>query len=274
MNDASYQTKPLPSAFIWRRIHSFMGLWLVIFLIEHLLTNSQAALFFGDDGNGFVRAVNALHNLPYLPVIEITLLGVPFLVHMVWGIQYLLTSKQNAYGNDGKSPSLGEYPRNHAYTWQRITSWILLIGIIAHVIDMRILDYPETVQRDNKTHYRVEVDLEPGIYSLSQRLGFTLEEAEKGTDGYAVTDNFGTAELLVVRETFKSPLMIALYTFFVLAAVFHGFNGLWTFCITWGITLTERAQRRMRTLSTLLMILIAFLGLAAIWGTYWINLRH
>lgn len=272
MTHENYTAPPLPSAFMWRRIQSFMGLWLVLFLIQHLLTNSQAALFIGDDGNGFVRAVNGLHNLPYLPVIEITLLGVPFLIHIVWGINYLFTSKQNAYGNDGKSPALGEYPRNHAYTWQRITSWILLIGLIGHLIDMRYLHYPIIEKNNNETHYQVEVAHDPGIHSLADRLNFTLAERE-GKE-YAIADNFGTAELLVVRETFKSPLMIALYTFFVLAAVFHGFNGLWTFCITWGLTLTARSQRRMRTLSTLLMILIGFLGLAAIWGTYWINLRQ
>src|SRR5258708_7890118 len=142
MEHSSYPAHPLPSAFIWRRLQSFMGLWLVLFLIEHLFTNSQAALFFGDDGNGFVRAVNALKNLPYLSVIEVTLIGVPFLVHGGWGIYYLFTSKSNSWGNDGTRPYLPEYPRNHAYTWQRITSWILLIGIIAHVVDMRFIHYP------------------------------------------------------------------------------------------------------------------------------------
>ena len=80
--------------------------------------------------------------------------------------------------------------------------------------------------------------------------------------------SFGIAELLMVRDTFKSPLMILLYTGLVLAACFHGFNGLWTFMISWGITLTARSQRLMRTLATGLMVLVTFLGLAAIWGTY------
>lgn len=62
----------IPKAFIWRRLHSLMGLWLVLFLIEHLLTNSQAALWLGDNGRGFVNMVNAIHNLPYLEVIELT----------------------------------------------------------------------------------------------------------------------------------------------------------------------------------------------------------
>ena len=47
-------TAVIPRAFIWRRLHSLMGLWLVLFLGEHLLTNSQAALWLGDNGKGFV----------------------------------------------------------------------------------------------------------------------------------------------------------------------------------------------------------------------------
>jgi succinate dehydrogenase / fumarate reductase cytochrome b subunit len=89
----------------------------------------------------------------------------------------------------------------------------------------------------------------------------------------ALSPNFGTAVLLMVRETFKSPLMIFLYTVFVLAATFHAFNGLWTFMITWGITLTAASQQLMRKCAVVLMVLISFLGLAAIWATYWINLK-
>src|SRR4051812_29543012 len=120
---AHYDVAPsIPKAFIWRRVHSLAGLWFVLFLIEHLLTNSQAALFIGDNGSGFVEAVNFIKSLPYLPVIEIFLLGVPFLVHAIWGVKYLLTSKFNSFPADGSTPSLPQYPRNQAFTWQRITS--------------------------------------------------------------------------------------------------------------------------------------------------------
>ena len=129
----TYQAPPIPNAFLWRRAHSLTGLWLVIFLIEHLLTNSQAALWIGDNGLGFIQAVNSLKELPHLQAIEIFLLGVPLLVHGLWGVKYLMTSKMNSFASDGSSPSLPQYPRNRAYTWQRITSWILLVGIAAHV---------------------------------------------------------------------------------------------------------------------------------------------
>lgn len=317
----TYPAPPIPRAFIWRRAHSLTGLWLVLFLIEHLLTNSQAALFVGDDGSGFVRAVNFLKDLPYLHVIEIFLLGVPFFIHGLWGIRYLLTAEYNSLPSDGSTPSLPQYTRNQAYTWQRITSWVLLVGILAHVIHMRFLDYPTSAQLNAQRFYMSRVEADDGLYTLSKRLNFEiypqqkvqeikktissktqiqmgpystseeqlaaqqqrqerawLEALEKWplkeNQMIAVSPSFGVAELLLVRETFKNPTMIFLYTGLVLATCFHAFNGLWTFMISWGVTLTARSQQLMRSLATLLMVIVTFLGLAAIWGTYWFNLTH
>ena len=312
----AYQAPPIPNAFIWRRAHSLTGLWLVLFLIEHLFTNSQAGLWMGEeDGLGFVRAVNSLKNLPYLQVIEVFLLGVPFLIHGIWGIKYLLTAKYNVLPTDGASPSLPQYSRNHAYTWQRITSWILLIGIAAHVIQMRVMEYPTSARLNTQQYYMIRITQDDGLPALAKRLGFSLynhqqiqveklrvliqsaapqkqasenrlleAQTEKEERGWieaidkwklkenqviAVAPSFGIAELLMVRDTFKNPVMILLYTGLVLAACFHGFNGLWTFMISWGITLTARSQQLMRSLATGLMVIVTFLGLAAIWGTYY-----
>lgn len=307
----------LSKDFLWRRIHSLTGLFIALYLIEHLFVNSQAAWLIGDNGLGFIKAVNAIHDLPYLPFIEFFLLAVPILIHMYWGIVYLQTSKQNYYGNEAFKPILNQNPKNRAYTWQRITSWILLIGIIAHVIHMRFLEYPSSIPIDGTPHYMIRLKSDPGLETLSARLGFHIydnkeierlkkeaatlssviepsqlnksqQDQEKQhrslkalghtplPKGYvvAVTPSFGMAELLLVRETFKMPLMMALYTLFVLAACFHAFNGLWTFMIKWGITLTERSQNLMKKAATTLMILVAFWGLSAIWITYWINLKN
>lgn len=338
-------TQVIPQAFVWRRIHSLLGLWLVLFLLEHLLTNSQAALWLGDNGGGFVRMVNLIHNLPYVQAIEIFLIGTPILLHAFWGVKYLFTSKFNSVSSDGSKPSLKEYGRNRAYTWQRITSWILLIGIIGHVAKFRFIEYPVSVNMGDKTYYFVKVSLDSGLYTVSQRLSVELydqkkieaEEAafssrqgekdlvemssvlareEKVDPLYGVesedfnpqrqmlftsaqsyvlkqkwlealkknkigpkevvasSDSFGTVSMLSVRDTFKSPVYVGLYTIFVIAACFHAFNGLWTFMITWGLVFKRAAQKSMVTFCVSLMLLIAALGLAAIWGTYWFNLRY
>jgi len=331
----------MPRAFFWRRLHSLLGLWLVIFLIEHLLTNSQAALFIGDDGQGFIHAVNFLHSLPYLPVIETVLLGGPIVFHAVWGIKYIFTAKANSGKSDGSKPSLGEYTRNRAYTWQRISSWVLIVGIIIHVVQMRFVNFPATADKDGEHYFMVRVTLDEGLYTVADRLGVELydqvrindakkglsqrrfsseakrievneatlgllwspegvaynsEQAKRlqqqqrgqqqlewvnaleqrplrGGDVIAVSNEFGKAVLLMVRDTFKIPYMIVLYSVFVILAVFHAFNGLWTFLITWGLILTQASQIIMRRLSLGLMLLLGSLGLAAAWMTYWINLR-
>lgn len=308
----TYQAPLIPKSFIWRRLHSLTGLWLVLFLIEHLLVNSQAALFVGEDGTGFISGVATIRSLPYLPVVEVIFLGIPFLIHGWWGVKYLFSAKYNSFSTDGSSPALPEYSRNRAYTWQRITSWFLLIAIAAHVWQMRFLENPSSARMGTQWHYMVPVEEDAGLGTLSHRLGVELytkdkilalkqkptlskgvseavatqEEQEYHSwiaaleqrplqtgQVMAISPDFGTAELLMVRETFKEPIMIAFYTLLVLASCFHAFNGLWTFMISWGITLTERSQWWMRKLATGLMVLVSFLGLAAIWGTYWINLR-
>ncbi len=337
-------TVAIPREFIWRRVHSLMGLWLVIFLIEHLLTNSQAALLLGDNGRGFVQMVNAIHNLPYLEVVEVLLLGVPLAIHAVWGIQYLRTAKANSCKSDGSKPSLKEYRRNRAYSWQRITSWILLIGIIGHVAKFRFIDYPISVHQGTESIYCVRLSVDDGLYTVAARLGVQLygkedidkirqditsradEHAlvelssnlrqEEKFDPYlgvqqeefdpqkeviftaaqkylqsrawlhaiekrpiteqqviAATSNFGTASLLSVRDTFKSPVYVVLYTVFVLAACFHAFNGFWTFLVTWGFVIKRASQKSMASVAVALMLALMFLGLAAVWGTYWLNLK-
>lgn len=331
----------VPKAFIWRRLHSLMGLWLVLFLLEHLLTNSQAALWLGEDGRGFVKMVNSLHNLPYLQAIELGLLAVPFAIHMFWGIRYLRTSKANSYSQKAQNPHL-TYGRNRAYTWQRITSWILLVGIVLHVAKFRFIEYPNSVQMGQQTFYLVNVNLDKGLYTLADRMQVALYDESKvleqqamienrmaeemvvqatqelkkqehslwrgplvdqyneqealllttaqnyqqrvnwvlalkkqklaKTEVIAVAKDFGTATLLTVRDTFKSPVYVGLYTIFVLAACFHAFNGFWTFLITWGWVLKMAAQRFWVCIAIGMMVIVAFLGLAAVWGTYWFNL--
>jgi succinate dehydrogenase / fumarate reductase, cytochrome b subunit len=293
----------IPMPFVWRRLHSLTGLWLVLFLIEHLITNSQAAVFLGKHGQGFVRMVNALHNFPYLEAIEIFLLGVPIAIHLAWGWKYLRTAQSHSWKNDGSKPHLN-YGRNHAYTLQRITSWILTICLVGHIVKFRFLEYPLSVEKERQNLYLVRISRDSDLEQLTDRLGVLLYnkqaiEKEREQMGkppssmqqlqerqtwvnalerrpisehqvIAVSDQFGTASLLAVRNTFKNPFYVAIYTLFVLAACFHAWNGFWTFLTTWGIILKAAAQKTMVPFSMSLMIIMLFLGLAAIWGTHFL----
>lgn len=278
----------LPLAFVFRRLHSLLGLWLCFYLFEHLLVNSQAAWFFHDDGYGFVKAVNLIHSIPYLKAVEVILLGLPFLFHAVWGIEYLRTSKCNSFKTTGKTPSLSQYKRNRAFTWQRIFSWVLVVGIIAHVVQMRFLDYPMVIHDGDEQHYLIKVRKDPALDSVAEKLHAVIysgpdlrqlrkerwaQEAKsfrlKSNQVVLLLPNAGAAFFMIVRDTMKDPWMVVLYSIFVVAAAYHAFNGLWTFFITWGVTLTRRSQKRMRAITTTLMGVVMFLGLVAIWGPYW-----
>ena len=293
--------KTIPRSFIFRRLHSFTGFFFVLFLMQHLFVNSQAAL----SADSFIAAVNDIQNIPYLHVIEIALLAVPICIHAIWGIFYAWEGKSNSKTSDGSVPSLEKYPRNHAYTWQRITAWLLLIAIAAHVAHMRFIEYPETIQNgtlsiDNPPKYLVHIGTNAAIDAEAKQRGVILFSSHKPSSANALNENnittspaflkalkdnpvspdesvaispdFGTAVLLVLRSTFKIPLMLILYSLFVLTACFHAFNGLWTFLITWGVTISPKSQRLSTYLCFSLMMLVAFLGLSTIWGSYWITL--
>jgi len=254
-------------AFFFRRIHSLFGLWIVLFLMEHLFTNSQAGLLPEDNYYHFIRAVNFLRNLPYVHVIEIVLLGVPILFHAGWGVNYLVRGKTNSLPSGGTTPSLPQYARNHAYSWQRWASWIVLIGLIMHVSYMRFYRYPDEVVRNNQTFFVTDIEYDAKLEPLSKKLDFKILHV--GDQVFAECKTVGTATLLVVRDAFHSVFLCILYSIFVMATCFHAFNGLWTFMITWGVILRVRSQKSASRACVVLMLLLMFLGLASIWGSHW-----
>ena len=264
----SDEEKKIPKSFIMRRMHSLLGLWLVFYLFQHLLINSQAAFFFVDEGSAFIRLVTALEELPYLAVIEVVFLALPFLIHGIWGIFYLRTAKLNAHKTEGNKPMLPQYKRNRGYSWQRITSWILIPLILLHVLQMRFLNRPEAVFEATEKHFKLHIENDVGLKGVIEILNGKILSVESN-EALVLVPNAGSAFLLIVRDVFKNPLMVILYSFFVIIACYHAFNGLWTFMITWGVTLTRRSQKRMRTITNVLMTITTIMGLIAAWGIYW-----
>jgi succinate dehydrogenase / fumarate reductase cytochrome b subunit len=325
------QSAKIPKEFIFRRLHSLMGFWFLLFLMEHLFTNSQAGIYFINHENWFVKSVDFLQNLPYLHFIEVGLLGIPILYHAAWGIIYMFSSKSNAFHSNGTLTHI-KTTRNKAYTLQRMSAWVLALGIILHVAQMRFFEYPHKYQ--NKYYAPIEMDM--GLYDIANRLNVELYSQEsiekekvklseleqkmelvqlrfdekkkelshtneydqemgmiyetlqkrdalrehvKGLESkklgkdevMCVSKSFGNLELLNVRETFRSPILCILYTIFVVAAVFHGFNGLWTFLITWGLILSNKAQSSWVNVSYGLMFVLGVLGMLSIWGTYFLG---
>lgn len=299
--------RSIPAAFILRRVHSLTGLWLSVFICEHLLINSQAAFWIGEDGKRFIALVNRLQDFPALHVIEVVLIGIPILFHVIWGVRRALTAETNSWPTDGSKPYL-PYARNHIYTWQRLSAWILIAGIIAHVVQMRFIDYPKKAFQNHRELALVKISKDPWLDSLAGRLHVSLYSAGqiealkigmhsqsadvlsadpvketkqridrlasfrlKENQLVAAASDRGTAIFLMVRDTFKNPWIAILYSLFVITAVFHACNGFWTFLLTWGIVVSIPVQKVFLRLSWVAMAVLSFLGLSAIWMTYWIN---
>ena len=72
-----------------------------------------------------------------------------------------------------------QYGRNRAYTWQRITSWILLVGIILHVAKFRFIEYPDSINLGDQQSYFVTVSVDKGLYTVASRLGVELYGPEQ-----------------------------------------------------------------------------------------------
>ncbi|MFC7393715.1 succinate dehydrogenase cytochrome b558 subunit [Scopulibacillus cellulosilyticus] len=60
--------------------------------------------------------------------------------------------------------------------------------------------------------------------------------------------------------------MLVFYIIGILAAVFHFSNGLWSFCVHWGLIVSPRAQRITTYATVVVFILLAYVGIRAVFA--------
>ena len=273
--------------FIIRCIHSISGCVFTLFLCEHLLTNILAASFLAKS-QGFIALVNMFHKIPGLKVIEIVGLALPLGIHTLIGIGYLLRSKENFFASDGRKPSL-RYGRNLAYTLQRITAWFLLASLAFHVIQFRFILYPIHVNIQGKTFYAVAFEASRYSAVVQGTTGFFTMNVPFAEGGPQITEHFlqekdralfasrkpyiftpevGKAFLYAVRNALGSLWIAIFYTLFVMAAVFHGFNGIWTVVARGGIIVSSRYLRLCQIVCYIGMFVVMAMGVSVIWNMY------
>ncbi|NRA57108.1 MAG: hypothetical protein HRU13_03190 [Phycisphaerales bacterium] len=206
--------------FLLRRLHSLTGLVPIgVFLVVHLVTNSSLAwgrFALRGKGEGLTVAEGGVkyfqhevtfinESVPHLLLIEITL-WVSIAFHSILGFVYATSGKSN----------LKRYPHqdNWRYTLQRLSGYVGVLFIFYHVATLR-WGWTFLIPEGTKWSHS---------FSAS-----TLAAAMQGsTEGFTI---FGVA-------------VSVLYMVGVTALVFHFANGLWTAAITWGITISAKAQKR------------------------------
>jgi succinate dehydrogenase / fumarate reductase, cytochrome b subunit len=217
--------------FLLRRLHSLTGIVPIgVFLIAHLTTNSSIlwgsfalrghGVPGGESQDGAAGASGLLaggayyfwkevkwinEQIPHLLLIEIVLWSA-IAFHSILGVIYATTGKSNT--------TRYAYQDNWRYSLQRITGYIGIFYIFYHVATLR-WGWDFLVPGGTKWDYE---------YSAS-----TLAAALRG--GY---DDM----------TILGFVVSAFYMLGVTALVFHFANGLWTAAITWGLTVSARAQKQ------------------------------
>lgn len=116
----------LSRTFLLRKLHQLTGVVpLGLFFFVHMATNSKAM---NGEAN-FEKAVQEIHDIPFLLFLEIFGIFLPLIFHSVYGIIISSEAKPNAF-------SYG-YGRNWFYIIQRATGIFLFLFIFFHILNFR-----------------------------------------------------------------------------------------------------------------------------------------
>ena len=69
-----------------------------------------------------------------------------------------------------------------------------------------------------------------------------------------------------MHEALSEPLTFTVYALGLLGVSYHLANGLWSASLTWGLTVSPVAQRRMERISMLLFVVLLAMSAAALYG--------
>lgn len=68
----------------------------------------------------------------------------------------------------------------------------------------------------------------------------------------------------MMENILSNPFMLWFYIIGVVSAIFHFANGLWSFAVSWGITVTPRSQRISSYVSMVVFVALSYVGISAI----------
>lgn len=112
--------------FLLRKLHQITGIVpLGAFFFVHMFTNSKAM----NGEAAFEKAVQEIHDIPFLLIIEIFGIFLPLLFHSIYGVIIASEAKSNALGYS--------YARNWFYFFQRATGIFLFAFILFHILNLR-----------------------------------------------------------------------------------------------------------------------------------------
>jgi succinate dehydrogenase / fumarate reductase cytochrome b subunit len=173
-------------------------------------------------------SVYRIHSLGRaLVIVEWVFIFLPLIFHAVFGIVII----RSGLPNNQNYP----YVNNLRYTLQRVSGIIAFLFIFWHVFHMHGWFHSEA-----------------WLTRLAEPLG-----------GAQFRPFNAASSLALAMRGFVVPV---LYAIGMLASVFHLANGIWTMGITWGVWISERAQRRASWACLVFGIGLGAIGLSALVG--------
>ncbi|OAH56176.1 MULTISPECIES: succinate dehydrogenase cytochrome b558 subunit [Bacillaceae] len=70
----------------------------------------------------------------------------------------------------------------------------------------------------------------------------------------------------MMENILNNPFMLVFYIVGVLSAIFHFSNGLWSFCVGWGIAVSPRSQQVVTYATLIVFVVLSIIGLRAIFA--------
>ncbi|MFJ8264510.1 succinate dehydrogenase cytochrome b558 subunit [Peribacillus asahii] len=70
----------------------------------------------------------------------------------------------------------------------------------------------------------------------------------------------------MMADVFSNPIMIAFYIVGIISAIFHFANGLWSFAVSWGLTITPKSQKIMTYVTLVVFVVLSYIGVSAVFA--------
>jgi succinate dehydrogenase / fumarate reductase cytochrome b subunit len=225
-------TARTPETYFWiRRLHSLTGLLPIgAFVLVHLFTNAYSWR-----PHAFNEHVKSLNETPLVTLIEYGVIIAPIAFHALLGLWMCVRMDVN-------QPQYGNF-RNWMYLFQRLSGVVVFAFIVYHLAQFRFL------QEDRFKDVHLPASLHPGVM----------------TPGAREYDPYGAIRQSLRGNVLGAPVYV-LYLVGIVATAFHFANGLWSFCVTWGLTIGRKSQLLMSYLTMAIFAGLSVFGIYALTG--------
>jgi succinate dehydrogenase / fumarate reductase cytochrome b subunit len=217
--------------FLLRRLHSLAGIIPIgLFLLFHLTTNSSIVwgYWLNEPAHGDAGVETFQHEVNFIHDLPALVLLEIFVLFVPIAFHALLGIWFALTGRINVA-TYG-YGDNWRYTLQRLTGYLGVVFIFMHITSLRF----------GWSYGGLMPSFDPAHASSSTAIHF-----QDGAWGWFIT---------------------VFYFVCVLALVFHLSNGLWTAALTWGLTISEEAQKRWGYVCAVVGLVLGLATVLAVYG--------